>query len=337
MKQADQKGADILQVHLYEEASIVKFVESESRMVGASGLAGVMERHCFNGVNVWYFAKWKKSGDELWWSLQSVNRVWFFVTPWTAACQASLSITNSQSLFKLMSISLVMPSYHLILCHPLLLLPSIFPSIRVFPLSQPFTSGGRSFGVSALAPSNKYEGLDLLAIQGILKNLLQHHNPKAFILWCSSFFMIQFSHPYMTSGKTIALTIQIFVSKVMSLLFNMLSRFIIAFLPRNKHLLISWLQSLSAMILETKSLQSATLSTFFPICHGVIGPDVMNLVFWKLGFKPAFSLSSFTLVKRLFISSLLSAIRVVSSAYLRLLLFLPAILIPAWHFPWCTV
>ena len=95
------------------------------------------------------------------------------VTPWTAACQASLSITNSQSLFKLMSISLVMPSYHLILCHPLLLLPSIFPSIRVFPLSQPFTSGGRSFGVSALAPSNKYEGLDLLAIQGILKSLPQ--------------------------------------------------------------------------------------------------------------------------------------------------------------------
>ena len=144
--------------------------------------------------------------------------------------------------------------------------------------------------------------------------------------------MIQFSHPCMTSGKTIALTIQIFVSKVMSLLFNMLSRFIIAFLPRNKHLLISWLQSLSAMILETKSLQSATLSTFFPICHGVIGPDVMNLVFWKLGFKPAFSLSSFTLIKRLFISSLLSAIRVASSAYL-LLIFLPVVLILACHSP----
>ena len=139
-------------IPLYEEARIVKFMESESRMVGASGLAGVMERHCFNGVDVWYFAKWKKSGDELWWSRQLLNRVWFFVTPWTAARQASLSITNSRSLLKLMSISSVKPSNHLILCHLLLLLPSVFPSIRVCPLSQLFISGVWSFGVSASVP-----------------------------------------------------------------------------------------------------------------------------------------------------------------------------------------
>ena len=170
-----------------------------------------------------------------------------------------------------------------------------------------------------------------LAVQGTFNNL-QHHNPKASILWCSSFFLIQFSHPYMTSGKTIALTIQIFISKVMSVLFNMMSRFIVAFLSRNKHLLISWLQSLSTMISETKSFQSDTVSTFsLSICHVVIGPDVMSLVLWMLSFKQAFSLSSFTLIKKFFSSSLLSAIRMVSSAYLRLLIFLPAVWILACH------
>ena len=141
--------------------------------------------------------------------------------------------------------------------------------------------------------------------------------------------MVQLSHPYITTRKSTALTIRIFVSKVMSLLFNMLFR-VKAFLPRSKHLLILWLQSLSAVTLEPKKIKSVTVSTFSPsICHEVIRPDAMILVFWVLSFKSAFSLFSFTLLKRLFSSSSLSAIRVVSSAYLRLLIFLPVILIPA--------
>ena len=141
------------------------------------------------------------------------------------------------------------------------------------------------------------------------------------------------SHPYMTPGKTIAFTIWTFVNKVMSLLFNTLSRFVTVFLPRIKHLLISWLQSPSAVILEPKKIKSATVSIFFPsICHELMGPDVMIFVFWMLSFRPDFSLSSFTFIKRLFSSSFLSAIRVLSSAYLRLFILLPAILIPAWHF-----
>ena len=179
------------------------------------------------------------------------RHIQLFVTPWTAARQASLSFPISWSLLKLMSIESVMPSSHLVLCHPLLLLPSIIPSIRVFsdesvlhirwPKYWSF-----SFSVS---PSNEYSGLtsfrldwfDLLAVQGTLKSLLQHHSSKASILQCSAFFMVQLSHPYMTTGKTIALTRRTFVGKVMSLLFNMLSRLVIAFLPRNQHLLISWL------------------------------------------------------------------------------------------------
>ena len=142
--------------------------------------------------------------------------------------------------------------------------------------------------------------------------------------------MVQLSHPYMTTGKTIALTTQTFVSKVMSLFFNMLSRFVITFLPRSNYLLISWLQSLSAVILEPKKIKSLTISIVSPsICHEVIGPDAMILVFWMLSFKPTFSLSSFIFIKRLFSSSSLFAIRVVSYAFLRLLIFLPAILIPA--------
>ena len=141
--------------------------------------------------------------------------------------------------------------------------------------------------------------------------------------------MVQLSHPYMTSGKTIGLTRWSFVGKVMSLLFNMLSRLVITFLPRSKHLLISWLQSPSAVILEPPEIKSVTVSIVSPsICHEVMGPDAMILVFWMLCFKPTFSLSSFTFIKRLFSFSL-SAIRVVSSAYLKLLIFLLAMLIPA--------
>ena len=167
------------------------------------------------------------------------------VTPWTATRQASLSITSSWSLLKLMSIEFVMPSNYLVLCCPLFLLPSIFPSIRAFSNESVLRirwSKYWSFSVS-ISPSNEYSGLvsfrmdwlDLLAVQGTLKSLLQHHSSKASIFQCSVFFMVQLSHAYMTTGKTIALTIQTFVGKVMCLLFNM-SRFVIAFLPRSKHI-----------------------------------------------------------------------------------------------------
>ena len=187
------------------------------------------------------------------------------MTPWPAACQVFLSINNSWSLLKLMSIKLVMPSNHLILCLPLLP-PSIFPSIRIF--SSELVIRIRwpkywSFSFK-ISPSNEYSGLtssridwlDLLAVQGTLKSLLQHHSSKASILRCSAFFIVQLSHPYMATGKTIALTRWTFVGKVMSLLFNMLSRLVIAFLPRSKCLLISWLQSPSAVILEPPKIQS---------------------------------------------------------------------------------
>ena len=164
--------------------------------------------------------------------------------PMAAARQASLSITNSQSLLKLTSIQSVMPSNHLILCCPLLLLPSIFPSIRVFSSESVLClrwSKYRSFSFS-LSPSNEYSGLisfrmdllDLLAVQGTLKSLLQHHSSKASILWRSAFFIVQLSQPYMTTGKTIALTRWIFVGKVMSLLFDMLSRLVIFFFPKEQ-------------------------------------------------------------------------------------------------------
>ena len=181
------------------------------------------------------------------------------MTPWTAAHQASLSITNSQSLLKLMSIKSVMLFNHLILCQPLLLLTSIFPSIRVFSNESVLHLRWPeywSFSFS-ISPSNEYSRLisfrmgwlDLLAVQGTLKSLLQHHSSKASILQHSAFFTVLLSHPYMTIGKTIALTRQTFIGKVMSLLFNMLSPLIITFLPRSKSLLISWLQSPSAVIL----------------------------------------------------------------------------------------
>ena len=233
-------------------------------------------------------------------SVQLLSRVWLFATPWTTACQASLSITNSWNPPKPMSIESVMPSNKLILCHPLLLLPSIFPSIRVFsdesilhirwPKYWSF-----SFNIS---PSNEYSGLisfrmdwlDLLVVQGTLKSLLQHHSSKTSIL-CSAVFIVQLLHPYTTTGKTIALTRWTFVDKVMSLLFNMLSRLVITSLPRSKHLLISWLQSPFAVILEPRKIKSATVSTVSSfICHEVMGPDAMILIFWMLRFKPTFTL-----------------------------------------------
>ena len=189
-----------------------------------------------------------------------------------------------------MSIELVMPSNHLMLCHPLLLPPSIFPSIRVFSNESVLRKRWPkywSFSFS-ICPSNEYSGLisfrmdwlDLLAVQGTLKSLLQHHSSKASILRRSAFFIVQLSHPYMTTGKTIALTRQIFVGKVMSLLFNVLSRLVITFLPRSKCLLISWLQSPSEVILELPKTKSATVSTVSPsICHEVMGLDAMILVF----------------------------------------------------------
>ena len=189
------------------------------------------------------------------------------MTPWTAAQQASLSFTISLSLFKLMSTELMIPANHLILCCPLLLLPTIFPSIRVFSNESALHSRwlglqkvlGFSFRIS---PSNEYSGLvsfridwfDLLAVQGTPKSLHKHHSFKASILWRSAFFMVQLSHLFMTTGKTIALNMQTFVGKVMSLLFNMLSMLVIAFLSRSSHLFISWLQSTSTVILEPKKI-----------------------------------------------------------------------------------
>ena len=238
-----------------------------------------------------------------------------------------------------MPIKLVTPSNHLILCRPLLLPLSISPSIRVFSNESALRirwPKGWSFSFN-ISPSNEYsglisfriDGLDLPAIQRTLKSLLQHHSSKASILWCSAFFIVQLSHPFMTTVKTMDLTRWIFVGKVMSLFFNMLSRLVTAFLPRRKCLLISWLQSPSAMILEPKKIKSLPVSMVSPsVCPEVMGPVAMILVFRMLSFKPTFSLSSFTLIKRLF-SSLLSAVSVVSSAYLRLMILLPVILIPA--------
>ena len=215
---------------------------------------------------------WLTNLDPLWGVfrislVQSLSCVWLFVTPW--------------SLLKLMSIESVMPSSHFILCHALLSLPLIFPSIRVF--SNESALGIRwpkywsfSFNIS---PSNEHPGLisfrmdwlDLLAVQDTLKSLLQHHRSKASILQHSAFFILQLSHPYMTTGKTIALTRRTFVGKVISLIFNMLSRFVIAFNPRGKHLLISWLKLPFAVILEPPKIKSVTISIVYPsICHEVI-------------------------------------------------------------------
>ena len=229
-------------------------------------------------------------------SIQSLSCVQFFATPWTVACLASLSITNSQNLLKFMSTESMMPLNHLNPPLPPFLLPSIFPSIRIssnekvlhirWPKYWSF-----SFSIS---PSNEYSGLisfridwfDLPAVQGTLKSLLQPDGSQASILQCSAFFMVQLSHPYMTTEKTIALTRWTFVGKVMSLFFNMLSRLVIVFLPRSKCFLISWLQSPSAVILEPKKIKSVTLSP--PICHDVVGSDATILVFSMLALSQLF-------------------------------------------------
>ena len=222
--------------------------------------------------------------------VQIFSRVQLLAIPWTAACHASLSFPISWSLLKLISIEPMMPPKHLILYRLLLFLPSVFLCIRVFSNESALRIRwpkywNFSFSIS---PSNEYsilisfriEWLDLLAVQGTLKSLLQHQSSKASILRCSAYFMVQLSHLHMTTGKTIALTIWTFVSKVMSLLLDMLSRFVIAFLPRCKCLLISWLQSSSAVTLQPKKMKSVTVSTFSPsICHEVMGPDAMILVF----------------------------------------------------------
>ena len=186
--------------------------------------------------------------------------VQLFAIPWIEACQPSMYISRSS--LRLTSIESGMPSSHLILCRPLLLLPPIPPSIRVFSNESTFRMRWPKYWIFSFSiiPSKEIPGpisfrmewLDLLAVQGTLKILLQHHNSKASILWCSAFFTVQLSHSYMTTGKTIALTRQTFVGKVMSLLFTILSKLVITFLPRSKHLLISWLQSPSAVILEPK-------------------------------------------------------------------------------------
>ena len=217
-------------------------------------------------------------------SVQSLSRVQLFAIPWTTAHQASLSITNSQSPPKLMSIESVMPSSHLILCYPLLLLPSIFPSIRVFSNESAILIRwpkywSFSFNIS---PSNEHPGLisfrmdwlDLLAVHGTLNSLLQHHSSKASILQCSAFFILQLSHPYMTTGKTIPLTRQTFAGKVMSLLLNMLSRLVIAFLPRSKHLLISWLQPPTAVIL-------VPLKILFPLFPHLFAMKLWDWMPWS--------------------------------------------------------
>ena len=192
-------------------------------------------------------------------SFQSLNHVQLFATPWTAAHQASLSITNTQNLLKLIPIESVMPSSHLILCCLLLLLSPIPPNIRVFSNESTLLMSlpkYRSFSFN-ISPSNEHPGLifrmdwlDLRAVQGTLKSLLQHHSSKASIFQHSAFLIFQISHPYMNTGKIIALTRWTFVGKIMSLLFNMLSRFVTTFFPRSKRLLISWLLSPSAVILE---------------------------------------------------------------------------------------
>ena len=209
-------------------------------------------------------------------------------TPWIAAHQACLSITNSWSLLRLMSIESVMSPNHLILCHPLHLPPSIFPSIRVFSNESVFRIRWPkywSFSFS-ISPSNEYSGLisfrmdwfDLLAVQGTFKTLLQHHSLKASILRHSAFFIVQLSHAYMTTGKTIALTIGTFVGKAVSLLFNILSRFVIAFLPRSKCLNLMAIVTICSDFGAPK-YKVCHFFHCFPICHKEMGMDAIILVF----------------------------------------------------------
>ena len=305
-------------------------------------------------------------------SVQWLSHVWLFATQWTAVWQAYMCITNSQSLLKLMAMESMMPSNQLILPCPLLLLPSISPRIRVF--SNESVLHNRwpkywSFSFS-ISPSSEYSGLifftmdwfDLLAVQGTLKSLLQHHSSKASNVHYLAFFIVQLSNPFMTTGKTIALTRWTFVDKVISLYFNMLSMLAIAFLPRSKCLLISSVQSPSAVIFGAQE-NKVTVSIVSPsICHEVMGLDAMILVFWMLSFKPTFSLSSFTFIRRLFSSSSCSPIWVLLLLLLSCVSrvwfcaihmgghlhiwdywyfswqsWFQLVLHPAQHFAWCTL
>ena len=219
-------------------------------------------KHGFSHREAGMLGPWIKVNSVQFSSVQSLSHVRLFATPWIAACQASLYITISQSSLRLTSIESVMPFSNLILCHPLLLLPPIPPSIRVFSNESALCMRWPkywSFSLSIIPSkeipeliSFRMDWLDLLAVQGTLKSLLQLHGSKASILRRSAFFTVQLSHPYMTTRKTIALTRRTLVGKVMSLLLNILSRLVITFLPRSKRLLISWLQSPSAVILEPK-------------------------------------------------------------------------------------
>ena len=235
------------------------------------------------------FTKVVSKNSLLFSSVQSLSHVQHIATPWITARQASLSITNSLSSPKLMHQvgDAIQPSHALSSPSPPASNPSHHQSLFQWVNSSQEWPKYWSFSLS-ISPSNEHPGLvsfrmdwlDLLVVQGTLKNLLQHHSSKASILWHSAFFIVQLSHPYMTTGKTIALPKWTFVGKVMSLLFNRLSRLIITFLSRRKHLLISWLQSPSAVILEPKKIKLATVSP--SICHEVMGPDAMNLIFWML-------------------------------------------------------
>ena len=256
-------------------------------------------------------------------SVQLLSHVRLFATPWTAACQASLSITNSRAC----SITCPLSCW----CHPTIsscVIPfsshlQSFLSIRAFsnesllhmrwPKYWSFSFSIRISNEYSVLISFRMDWLDLLAVRGTPKSLLQHHSSNPSILQHSAFFKVQLSLPYMTTGKTIALTRWKFVGKVMSLLFNMLSTLVIMFLPRRKHLLISCLQSPLQWFWNPK-IKPLTVSS--SICHKVMVPDAMILVFWMLSFKPTFSLSSFTFNKRLSSSYSFSVIRV-SSAYLR--------------------
>jgi len=248
-------------------------------------------------IKMWYthtYTQWSVQFS----SVQSLSRLRLFATPWIAARQASLSIQlpdfTQTHVHRVRDA--IQPSHPL---SSLFLLPPIPPSITVFSNESTLRirwSKYWSFSFNII-PFKKHPGLisfrmdwlDLLAVQGTLKSLLQHHSSKASIIWRSAFFTVQLSHPYMTTGKTIALTRRTFVGKVMSLLLNMLSRLLTTFLPRSKHLLISWLQSPSAVILEPKKIVFDTVSTVSPsICHEVMGPDAMILVFWMLSFKSTF-------------------------------------------------
>ena len=249
-----------------------------------------------------------------------------------------------------------MASNRLILCHPLLLLPSIFPSIRVFSSESALCvrwPKDWSFGFS-ISPSNEYSGLIslridwfvLLPVQGTPKNLLQHHSlktSKTSILWCSAFFMVQLSYLYTTTGKTVSLTIWTFVSKVMSLLFNMPSRFAIAFLPRSKHFLISWLWSPSSVILEPKERKSVTASTFPPsIYHEMRGPDAISSFFecWVLSqllYSPLSPRSTGSLVPHHFLPLEWYYLHIWGCWYFSQQSWFQLVIHPAQHFTWCTL